>query len=694
MSPGSVAVVGGGVSGLVCAIRLRELGFTVELYDTGRRGVGGRMATRGAAAGRFDSAAQLFSASHPFRALCSEWESKGWLRRAAPRVARVGPGLREDISPPAGAAVYNADGGMEMLCRRLGDALRAAGGGVRTQMWATRVERTADQRWAVEWDLWSLGAADWLVIAHNGKCANRIAAAPGLEHCLRLLRQLRLLPVWAVALRFPCGLGLPFEAFSVAGPSSLSWAQCQSAKFGAEGEEGESWVLLSTADYGWSNKVPQEAVPPELRRKVAAEMSAAFAAAVGPHLPSKLPAAVGEPFVQLWGAGVAANTLDGAPCVLDVAARAGVCGDWCLSPCVEGAALSGLALADRIAAAPAGPTLLPAGGGGVAAHPTALEFAAFPGWLDPATTLPTTAEEAPGAPQHSSREPRPAAAGRRARARGGRLQGAEWGRGQRPTARTPQQPQQQQLKKHSDPSSGATDEWAAAAPRVVTAPRLASARRAPPAAARELQPGLVVRPGALDAAAQQAVADLALRLGQGLPATPDCDALPGGGFFRVTADGRRELNMQRGTRGSLVLRAGDLPAALSQLCAEQFEAAAAVSHCLPAMDAACVVINFYSPECAGLEWHRDGDEVPDAIRGGTGRPVLSVSVGDDCDFGWKPRSAADAARTLRLRSGDVLVFGGPSRGIPHAVTAIHGGTRPVELRMPPGRLNLTFRHHA
>jgi len=79
--------------------------------------------------------------------------------------------------------------------------------------------------------------------------------------------------------------------------------------------------------------------------------------------------------------------------------------------------------------------------------------------------------------------------------------------------------------------------------------------------------------------------------------------------------------------------------------------------------------------------------------------VVSVSIGDSCDFAYSMERSSDseialgAARpkTIRLDSGDVLVFGGPARMIFHGVTKVHANNRPKSLCMVPGRLNLTFR---
>ncbi len=78
-----------------------------------------------------------------------------------------------------------------------------------------------------------------------------------------------------------------------------------------------------------------------------------------------------------------------------------------------------------------------------------------------------------------------------------------------------------------------------------------------------------------------------------------------------------------------------------------------------------------------------------------GLPVVSFSIGDAADFAFGPSRDEGRCRVLRLESGDVLMFGGASRMIFHAVRAVHAGTAPAELlqrtNLRPGRLNLTFR---
>lgn len=53
--------------------------------------------------------------------------------------------------------------------------------------------------------------------------------------------------------------------------------------------------------------------------------------------------------VQLWGAALPLNSPK-VPCILDPAARVGVCGDWLTGASIQSAWLSGQALANRLAA--------------------------------------------------------------------------------------------------------------------------------------------------------------------------------------------------------------------------------------------------------------------------------------------------------------------------------------------------------
>ncbi|KAI8462978.1 MAG: hypothetical protein J3K34DRAFT_527354 [Monoraphidium minutum] len=372
-----VAVIGGGLSGLVCAQALARRGVRADVFDTGEHTVGGRLATRSQGAGSlraewvprglegaklaFDHAAQFFTATDPrFQALVDKWLAAGVVREwAGPvgtwRAGAAGAAGFEPL-PEGGPRRYVAAGGMAALAEHL-----ASPGGkaerlmeVRRPMWVARAS-AAPAGWQLTGNNKSQGVYDAVVIAHNGKCANRLAAPTGAPLVARQLMRLKLSALWALMVAFPEPLPAPFEGAFIAGSPVLSWAANNTAKLGLEhpGHPGlQCWTLLSTGAYGRANKVPQEAVPQAVAERVRDEMLAALGKALGAQLPQPLAYRC-----QLWGAALPTNAL-AAPCILDPAARFGVCGDWLAPPggaaaaaaSLQAAALSGLALAERLAA--------------------------------------------------------------------------------------------------------------------------------------------------------------------------------------------------------------------------------------------------------------------------------------------------------------------------------------------------------
>lgn len=101
----------------------------------------------------------------------------------------------------------------------------------------------------------------------------------------------------------------------------------------------------------------------------------------------------------------------------------------------------------------------------------------------------------------------------------------------------------------------------------------------------------------------------------------------------------------------------------------------------PAEPEACLV-NIYA-EGARLGMHQDRDEATfDA-------PVVSVSLGDTAVFRLGGTERRGPTRSVRLASGDVVVFGGPSRLIYHGIDRVLSGSS--RLLDGGGRINLTLR---
>ncbi|MGN0117773.1 MAG: alpha-ketoglutarate-dependent dioxygenase AlkB, partial [Streptomyces albidoflavus] len=96
------------------------------------------------------------------------------------------------------------------------------------------------------------------------------------------------------------------------------------------------------------------------------------------------------------------------------------------------------------------------------------------------------------------------------------------------------------------------------------------------------------------------------------------------------------------------------------------------------------LVNFYGTG-ATMGMHQDKDERSDA-------PVVSLSVGDACLFRLgNTEGRGRPWQDLRLESGDLLVFGGPSRFVYHGVPKVYPGTAEPSVGPATGRLNLTLR---
>jgi DNA oxidative demethylase len=96
---------------------------------------------------------------------------------------------------------------------------------------------------------------------------------------------------------------------------------------------------------------------------------------------------------------------------------------------------------------------------------------------------------------------------------------------------------------------------------------------------------------------------------------------------------------------------------------------------------ACL-INRYAAG-ARLTAHRDADEQNFA------QPIVSVSLGLPASFAFYGLTRGGKGRSVALVDGDVLVWGGPSRLVYHAVRPVKPGHHPLTGEY---RYNLTFRH--
>lgn len=96
------------------------------------------------------------------------------------------------------------------------------------------------------------------------------------------------------------------------------------------------------------------------------------------------------------------------------------------------------------------------------------------------------------------------------------------------------------------------------------------------------------------------------------------------------------------------------------------------------------LVNYYGNE-SKMGMHQDRDERSVA-------PVVSFSIGDTCTFRFgNTRNRNKPYEDISLASGDLFVFGGPTRLAYHGVTKVMPGTAPEACGLESGRINITMR---
>jgi alkylated DNA repair protein (DNA oxidative demethylase) len=110
--------------------------------------------------------------------------------------------------------------------------------------------------------------------------------------------------------------------------------------------------------------------------------------------------------------------------------------------------------------------------------------------------------------------------------------------------------------------------------------------------------------------------------------------------------------------------------------------AAAARGGFPDFEPDACLVNRYAPG-SRLTAHRDADEQNFA------QPIVSVSLGLPASFAFYGLTRGGKGRSVVLTDGDVLVWGGPSRLVYHAVRPVKPGQHPLTGGY---RYNLTFRH--
>jgi predicted NAD/FAD-dependent oxidoreductase len=324
MTKKTIAIVGAGLAGLSCAVRLTELGHRVELFEKSR-GAAGRMSTKRGEGWAADHGAQYFTARDPlFIEQVKKWlndravalwtpeikvyEAKQWTTFQSQDLRYVGtPAMNTPAKELAKGLILHTSQTIEALSHHDGQ-------------WFLRSAETGE----IE------KGFDALVLAIPGPQA--FALAEHLDPEIRTIAgQSNMKGCWTLMARFQHPPKVNFEAAFV-NQEIISWIARNSSKPLRAGQE--SWTIQ--ANPLWS----QEFI--ELSKEDVVDQMLACAKKLG------LDCAEAEISVHRWRY-ASGSTTAALGFYTNAALQLSLCGDWLNGGRVEGAWLSGYHLANQFA---------------------------------------------------------------------------------------------------------------------------------------------------------------------------------------------------------------------------------------------------------------------------------------------------------------------------------------------------------
>lgn len=348
------------VSGAVCASNLARNGVSVTVLDWGK-GPGGRMSQRRETTedGKelfFDHGAPYFTVTNPdVLGMVLEWESRGLVAEWEERFGTFDFTSKTFINSQKELArrKYVGIPGMNSICKAL---CNETGVDCKFGVGIAKMEWVDEKSWSlssVKGEF--LGSFDGVV------ATDKILASSGFfyltEHPPPLdvtvapllasrMREIPFRSCFALMMAFDEPLhSVPVKGFSFINSEVLSSAFCDSSKPGRS-SASQCWVLHSTAEYAKTVIAQSDSglkKPSDLTlRRVSEELLQEFQ---GTGLCTSLPFFLKA---HRWGSAFPAVSIaQGDNCLWD-SSKLVVCGDFCVSPNVEGAIVSGLAASSKL----------------------------------------------------------------------------------------------------------------------------------------------------------------------------------------------------------------------------------------------------------------------------------------------------------------------------------------------------------
>jgi len=325
------AVVGAGVAGLTCARELAARGAKVTVFERSAT-PGGRLASLQSDAGVFDIGAQFLTVqTEVFAKEVHRWVGVDLVRTWEASLAELSNGQVTAVAP--GSARFVGVPTMHSIAQFLARD--------RDIVFDAEVGRIS--RGSSEWYLFDPRQRQLGIVGFDGL----VLAIPSTD-ALRLIRTetdfatrleaVRWDACWTASLALSRPSGIEFDAAVINDDPILSWAARETSKPMRQSGEGvaERWLLQARST--WSRNFIDMSVD-----EAARWMQRAFAARLARPLAQKSCSAL------RWRISTPAEALP-ETFLWDAERAIGLAGDWCGGSRIESAYLSGLALAQAIAA--------------------------------------------------------------------------------------------------------------------------------------------------------------------------------------------------------------------------------------------------------------------------------------------------------------------------------------------------------
>ncbi|MEI6525290.1 MAG: FAD-dependent oxidoreductase [Planctomycetota bacterium] len=331
-----IAVVGAGLSGLLCARTIADMGLEVEVFEKSR-GAAGRAATRRLdSGGSIDHGAPFFEVpSKRFEPLLQSWQQESIISRWEPRLAKWSnaSGTASLSSCSLGTSpMWVGQGGMKELGKHLAQSLK-----VRCRSTVESIKRDA-RGWSLQGTLIGDDSSTSSIDSGPFDCVVLAIPSPQAAAILdqdcswkQVACSQKMKPTWALLVEFERVWDIPLDAIAFENHPCLDWISRESSKPGRSGKPGGSGPSAGSpsgdlwsihANHDWSNQ--QIESNPEF--VVQSLMQAVGQLGFGP-----IPGVLSVQSHRWRYAQAAESSLledRQSPCLWDGEQQIGACGDW------------------------------------------------------------------------------------------------------------------------------------------------------------------------------------------------------------------------------------------------------------------------------------------------------------------------------------------------------------------------------